>query len=108
MRVKKVNIFKDIKLENFNSIETFFFDLKNSIFLLCPNVARFFKNSFIYEDETLKKNNIERKRISRLLGRENEENVARTRNCCGGPSSPRRCFPCLSGCLFVFNNRLNG
>ena len=27
MRVKKVNIFKDIQLENFNSIENFFFDL---------------------------------------------------------------------------------
>ena len=25
MRVKKVNIFKDIKLDNFNSIKTFFF-----------------------------------------------------------------------------------
>ena len=29
-----------------------------------------------------------RSRISRWLGRENEENVARTRNCCGCPSSP--------------------
>ena len=28
MHVKIVNIFKDIKLENFNSIETFFFDLQ--------------------------------------------------------------------------------
>ena len=28
MRVKIVNIFKDIKLKNFNSIETFFFDLQ--------------------------------------------------------------------------------
>ena len=28
MRVKKVNIFKDIKVETFNSIETFFFDLQ--------------------------------------------------------------------------------
>ena len=28
MRVKKVNISKDIKLEIFNSIETFFFDLE--------------------------------------------------------------------------------
>ena len=27
MRLKKVNIFKDIELENFNSIETIFFDL---------------------------------------------------------------------------------
>ena len=29
MRVKKVNIFKDIVLENFYSIETIFFDLSN-------------------------------------------------------------------------------
>jgi len=28
MRVKKVYIFKDIKLEIFNSIETFYFDLQ--------------------------------------------------------------------------------
>ena len=27
MRVNKVNIFKDIELKNFNSIETIFFDL---------------------------------------------------------------------------------
>ena len=80
MSVKIVKIFKDIKLENFNSIETFFSMNKNSIFLLCPNVARFFKNSFIWEDETLLKNNIERTRISRWLGRENEENVTGTRD----------------------------
>ena len=43
MRVKMVNIFKDIKLENFNSTETFFSIYKNSIFHLCPNVAGFFK-----------------------------------------------------------------
>jgi len=29
-----------------------------------------------------------RTRIPRWLGRENEEYVARTRNCCGWPSSP--------------------
>ena len=50
MRVKKVNIFKDIKLEIFNSIETFFSIYKNLKFYLCPNVARFFKNSFIWKD----------------------------------------------------------
>ena len=32
-------------------METFFSIYKNSIFHLCPNVARFFKNSFIWEDE---------------------------------------------------------
>ena len=30
-------------------------------------------------------------RILRWLGRENEENVARTRDCCGWPSSPKWC-----------------
>ena len=49
MRVIKVNIFKDIKLENFNLIETFFSIYKNPIFHWCPNVARFFKNSFIWK-----------------------------------------------------------
>ena len=62
---------------------------KNSIFLLCPNVALFLKNVFIFKDRTLLKNNIERTRISRWLGQENEENVARTRDWCGWPSSPR-------------------
>jgi len=38
MRVKKVNIFKDIR-QIFNSIETFFSIYKNSIFHLCPNVS---------------------------------------------------------------------
>ena len=50
MRVKKVNIFKDIKLENFNPIETFFSIYRNSIVHLWTNVAQFFKNSFIWED----------------------------------------------------------
>ena len=36
MRVKNVKIFKDIKLENFNSIEPFFSIYKNSIFHFCP------------------------------------------------------------------------
>ena len=36
----------------------------------------------------LKKQNKRRTRISRWLGQENEENVARTRNYCGWPSSP--------------------
>ena len=48
MRVKNLNIFKDIKLENFNAIETIFFDLQkfNVSFI---NVARFLNNSFILE-----------------------------------------------------------
>ena len=49
---KKVNIFKDIELKKFNSIEYFFLIYKNSIFFLCPDVTRFF---FILKDETLKK-----------------------------------------------------
>ena len=43
MRVKNVNIFKDIELENFNSIKNIFSINKNSIFHLCPKVARFLK-----------------------------------------------------------------
>ena len=57
--------------------------------VLCPNVAIFLKNVFIFKDRTLKKNNIERKRISMWFGRENDENVVRTRDWCGWPSSPR-------------------
>ena len=52
-------------------------------FHLCPNLAQFFKNSFIWKNQTLKKNNIERTRILKWLAEENEENVAWTRNCCG-------------------------
>ena len=57
--------------------------------VLCPNVAIFLKNVFIFKDRTLKKNNIERTRISTWFGRENDENVVRTRDWCGWPSSPR-------------------
>ena len=56
--------------------------------VLCPNVAIFLKNVFIFKDRTLKKNNIERTRISMWFGRENDENVVRTRDWCGWPSSP--------------------
>ena len=34
----------------------------------------------IFKDRTLKKNNIERTRISMWFGRENDENVVRTRD----------------------------
>jgi len=37
-----------------------------------------------------KTHNNQRIRIVKWLERENEENVARMRNCCGWPSSPRR------------------
>ena len=56
------------------------FNWENLIFHLCPNVAIFLKNVFIFKDRTLKKNNIERKRISMWFGRENDENVVRTRD----------------------------
>ena len=36
MRVKKVYVFKDIKLETFNSIETFLFDLQKFEILFMP------------------------------------------------------------------------
>ena len=51
-----------------------------SISILIPNVAIFLKNVFIFKDRTLKKNNIERTRISSWFGRANEENVVRTRD----------------------------
>ena len=87
MRVKKVKMFHDIELENFNSIETIFFSIyKNLIFHLCPNLTRFLKKIYLGGLYT-KKNSI-RTRISRWLGRENEENVAQTRNCCGNLSFP--------------------
>ena len=89
MRVKNVNIFKDIEIENLNSIEPIFFDLQKSNISFMPIVARFLENSFSLENKTLEKDNIGRTRISRWLGRENEEKVAWTRNCCGWPSSPR-------------------
>ena len=53
-----------------------------SMHILCPNVAL---SSRI---KNLKTHNKQRTRISRWLGQENEENVARTRNYCGWPSSP--------------------
>ena len=58
--------------------------------VLCPNVAIFLKYVFIFKDRTLKKNNIERTRISMWFGRENNENVVRTRDWCGWPSSPHQ------------------
>ena len=83
MRVKKVNIFKDSELENFNSIKTIFFDLQKFNISLMPLHGPILKNElYLGELDTLK-DNIGRTRISRWLGRENEENVARTRNCCG-------------------------
>ena len=36
MRVKKVNIFKDIKLEIFNTIENFYFDLQKFYISFMP------------------------------------------------------------------------
>ena len=52
-------------------LKLFFSIYKNLIFYLCTNVARLFKNSFNWKDLTLKKNTIERTRISRWFGREN-------------------------------------
>ena len=66
MSGKNVNIFKDIMLEYFNSIETFFYLQKINISFMGRNVARFLKNSFIRDD-------------LRWLWWENEENVTRSR-----------------------------
>ena len=60
---------------------------ENFVFYFCAEVAIFSKNIFICKGWTLKKNNIGRTRISRWHGRENEENAARTRYCCGWSSS---------------------
>jgi len=69
MRVKNVNIFHDIALKNFNSIESYFFDLQKfniSFMLLRDPILR--KLFYFGELNTLKKNNIQRTRISRWLG----------------------------------------
>ena len=46
------------------------YNRENLIFHLCPNDAIFLKNVFIFKDRTLKKNNIERTRISMWFGLE--------------------------------------
>ena len=76
-------------MEHFHFYTNLKFNWENLIFHLCPNVAIFLKNVFIFKDRTLKKNNIERMRILRWFGRENDENVVQTRDWCGWPSSPR-------------------
>ena len=110
--VKKVNILKTLNLKSLIQLKLFF-DLQNLIFHLCPNVAWFLKNSFIWEDYTIWKNNIEWTRISRWLGRENEENVARTRKLgeCGSDEKMMwlAFLPSLSrlACLEVARSHLN-
>ena len=69
--------------EHINFFTNLKFVRENSIFHLFPNVDRFLKNILIFKE----KNTFERTRISRWLGRENEENVARIRNCCGWPKA---------------------
>jgi len=68
-------------MEHFHFYTNLKFNFENFIFHLCPNVAIFLKNVFIFKDRTLKKkNNIERTRISMWFGQENEENVVRTKD----------------------------
>ena len=68
-------------MEHFHFYTNLKFNFENFIFHLCPNVAIFLKNVFIFKDQTLKKkNNIERTRISMWFGQENEENVVRTKD----------------------------
>ena len=52
-------------MEHFRFYTNLKFNWENFKFHLCPNVAIFLKNVFIFKDRTLKKNNIERTRISR-------------------------------------------
>ena len=50
----------------------------------------YFKKMYLFSRIGHLKKNIERTRISMWFGRENDENVVRTRDWCGWPSSPRR------------------
>ena len=70
-----------------STIKTIFFDLQKFNISLMPLHGPILKNEFYLGELDTLKDNIGRTRISRWLGRENEENVARTRNCCGWPSS---------------------
>ena len=49
----------------------------------------YFKKMYLFSRIGHKKNNIERTRILMWFGREKDENVVRTRDWCGWPSSPR-------------------
>ena len=61
MRVKKVNIFQDIALKTFNSIESIFFNLKKfNISFMLYRYPILKKNCFILENWTLYENNIRR------------------------------------------------
>ena len=62
-------------MEHFHFYTNLKFNYENLVFHLCPNVAIFLKNVFIFKDRTLRKNNIERTKISMWFGRENDENV---------------------------------
>ena len=55
----------------------------------------------------LKKNNIERMRNSMWFRRENDENVVRTRDWCGWPSSPRLTLSCTALGLILVHDWLN-
>ena len=59
---------------------------KNKISNFSQTHLKFVKKLIFTFNDVL---SVRRTRISRWLGRENEENVARTRNYCGCPSSPR-------------------
>ena len=61
----------------------YFFVWENLMYYVCPNMARFSNNIFICKEWTFKKEIIGRTRIPRWLGRENDKNVARNRNCYG-------------------------
>ena len=71
MRVKMVNIFKEIKLNNFNSIKTLFIRFtKIRYFFYALTWPDSFKIVLSGRMRHFKKNNIERTRILRWLGRE--------------------------------------
>ena len=85
--LKQTLFFRTSFMEHFHFYTNLKFYWENLIFHLCPNVAIFLKNAFIFKDRTLKKK-YWKDEDSRWFGRENEENVVRTRDWCGWPSSP--------------------
>ena len=93
-------------MEHFYFYTNLKFNWENFILHLSPNVAIFLKKCIYFQgSDTLKKNHIERTRISMWFGRENKENVVRTRDWCGWPSSPRWGFWILKNKIGKINLR---
>ena len=85
----KVNACGDIKRENFNSIEIFFLDLKNSILHFCPNMAWFLKKNRFISGRIKHLKIIEGRGFRGGLNEKMRRMWLGMRNCCGCPSSPQ-------------------